>query len=265
VSFILDALKKSENERQRQTGPGFATVPGSSSRKTRSPWPLVLAGLVAVNLAVLGYILLRDNGDTVSSPLPQSSRPASTETPRIAVPEPAAPAARGTPAGPAAGGTPDREGKAPQEAPPPESSASGPAGSPSTAAASQREVRGLAAEAAVRLPSNAPSNPTAEAREDAAPVAVGYPQTAATDIAAPAADDSLPTANDLRLEGFLTGPPLHLDLHVYYPERHRRVVFISGDKYREGDRVRNGPVVREIVPQGVILEERGRQYLLLPD
>ena len=56
MSFILDALKKSENERQRQTGPGFATVPGSSSRRTRSPWPLVLAGLVAVNLAVLGYI-----------------------------------------------------------------------------------------------------------------------------------------------------------------------------------------------------------------
>ena len=43
------------------------------------------------------------------------------------------------------------------------------------------------------------------------------------------------------------------------------MVFISGNKYREGDRVQNGAVVREIVPQGVILEERGRQYLLLPD
>ena len=77
--------------------------------------------------------------------------------------------------------------------------------------------------------------------------------------------DDLPTANDLRLQGFLTGPPLHLDLHVFYPESHRRVVFISGTKYREGDQVANGPVVREIVPEGVILEERGRRYLLMPD
>jgi hypothetical protein len=183
----------------------------------------------------------------------------------MAVPEPPASAAREAPARVVAGGAADREGRAPQEAPPPESSASGSAESPSTAAASPREVRGLAAEAAVRLPSQAPSDPTTQTRENAAPVVAGSPQTATPDTAAPAAEDSLPTANDLRLEGFLTGPPLHLDLHVYYPESHRRVVFISGDKYREGDRVRNGPVVREIVPQGVILEERGRQYLLLPD
>lgn len=257
MSFILDALKKSENERQRQTGPGFATVPGSSSRRTRSPWPLVLAGLVAVNLAVLGYILLRDDGDAVSSPLPQPSRPASAQTSGKTVSEAPASAARQTPARVAAGGTPDKAGKAPQEDLLPGPSESGSAESTSTAAVSQREVRGLEGEAAVRLPSKVSSPQSADARGDAAPVAAGSPK--------PAADDSLPTANDLRLEGFLTGPPLHLDLHVYYPESQRRVVFISGNKYREGDRVQNGAVVREIVPQGVILEERGRQYLLLPD
>lgn len=78
-------------------------------------------------------------------------------------------------------------------------------------------------------------------------------------------DEGLPTANELRLQGFLTGPPLHLDLHVYYPEASRRVVFISGNRYREGDRVKDGPIVREIVPEGVVLEERGRRFILGPD
>ena len=79
------------------------------------------------------------------------------------------------------------------------------------------------------------------------------------------ADEGLPTANDLRLQGFLTGPSLHLDLHVYYPDKQKRVVFISGSKYREGDRVKGGAVVREIVPEGVILEDRGRRFLLEPN
>ena len=266
MSFILDALKKSENERQRQTGPGFATVPGSSSRKTRSPWPLVLAGLVAVNLAVLGYMLLRDSGDAVPSSLPHSGRPASTETSGTAVPENAPSPATEARARVATGDTPARAGDPPRENVPPERPPSGSGENSSTAAVSRREVRGLAGEAAVSAPAGASSTPAPDTREAAAPIATAPPRAgAATGAAAPAADDSIPTANDLRLEGFLTGPPLHLDLHVYYPESHRRVVFISGDKYREGDRVRNGPVIREIVPQGVILEERGRQYLLLPD
>ncbi len=266
MSFILDALKKSENERQRQTGPGFATVPGSSSRKTRSPWPLVLAGLVAVNLAVLGYMLLRDRGDTAPSSLPDTGRPASTETPGRAVQaSPPSPATEAR-ARVATGETPAREDKAPRENVPPERSAPGSGESPSTAAVSRREVRGLAGEAAVSVPAGASSAPAPDTRKETAPVAAAPPQAGSTTgVPAPPTDDSIPTANDLRLEGFLTGPPLHLDLHVYYPESHRRVVFISGDKYREGDRVRNGPVIREIVPQGVILEERGRQYLLLPD
>ncbi len=265
MSFILDALKKSENERQRQTGPGFATVPGSSSRKTRSPWPLVLAGLVAVNLAVLGYMLLRDSGDAPPSSLPGSGRPASTEPPGTAVP--ATPRSPATEARDrvATGETPAREGKAPRENVPAERSAPGSGESPSTAAVSRREVRGLAGEAAVSAPAGASSAPAADTRKETTRVATAPQAGASTGGRAPMADDSIPTANDLRLEGFLTGPPLHLDLHVYFPESHRRVVFISGDKYREGDRVRNGPVIREIVPQGVILEERGRQYLLLPD
>ena len=37
MSFILDALKKSENERQRQVGPSLADVQ-VGQRRTDKPW-----------------------------------------------------------------------------------------------------------------------------------------------------------------------------------------------------------------------------------
>ena len=55
------------------------------------------------------------------------------------------------------------------------------------------------------------------------------------------------------LQGAITGPPLHLDLHIYADDPARRAVFINGDKYREGDQIGNGPLVHEIVPEGAVL------------
>jgi general secretion pathway protein B len=262
VSFILDALKKSENERQRQAGPGFATVPGNAGRDSRNLWPLALAAIVAVNLAVLGFLLLRDDGDddkalpavrTTAPPSPQAAttpRPAATPLPKQA------PTIRNTPPAPAV-----RQGSADESAPPIAAPAAKTA--PAVSPTPEREVRGLEGEAASDGATSQSLRPApAGVPTDAA---AGEPPAKPRSSEPAARSESLPTANDLRLQGFLTGPPLHLDLHVYYPESHRRVVFISGSKYREGDRVKNGPVVREIVPEGVVLEERGRRYLLMPD
>src|SRR5271155_2438655 len=52
MSFILDALKKSEIERQRQSVPGLMDA-GPPLRRARFPaWAIALAALLAVNLAV---------------------------------------------------------------------------------------------------------------------------------------------------------------------------------------------------------------------
>ena len=112
-----------------------------------------------------------------------------------------------------------------------------------------REVRSLEAEAG------------ATANTGAAPVIPTRPPPAAT--SEPRAGRApLPTATELMLKGELAGPPLNLDLHVYYPEPGRRVVFINGRKYREGERLASGPLVREIVADGVVLTEDGRLFLL---
>jgi general secretion pathway protein B len=253
VSFILDALKKSENERQRQAGPGFATVPDSAAARPRRIWPVVVIALLIVNLVVIGAIVLRDKE---AAPTPATARPppggpatadaGSTPAPRQI---PVAPPGSTTPA------VTTRQ-KPPETTARPQVSTATPDTGVPAESGRDRVIRPLAEEA------GAAATPAPAA---ARPAPIGPRPAPAEPGPGPSAAGDLPTANDLRLEGFLTGVPLHLDLHVYYPDSRRRVVFISGSKYREGDTVNGGPVIREIVPEGVILEERGRRYLLMPD
>jgi general secretion pathway protein B len=69
MSFILDALKKSENDRQQRGTAEFANVPSSSGRRERPPvWLWVVAVLLLVNLVVLIGIMLRPDV-SVSEPV----------------------------------------------------------------------------------------------------------------------------------------------------------------------------------------------------
>ena len=61
MSFILDALKKSETERQQQGPSDFANVPSSHESTGAPRWLWALGLLLAVNLAVLLGVLLRND------------------------------------------------------------------------------------------------------------------------------------------------------------------------------------------------------------
>ena len=61
MSFILDALKKSETERQQQGPSDFANVPASSDSPRAPRWLWILAALLGINLLVLLGVLLRDD------------------------------------------------------------------------------------------------------------------------------------------------------------------------------------------------------------
>jgi general secretion pathway protein B len=67
MSFILDALRKSELERQRQSGPSIAELPVARDDR-RLPWALLAIGLLlAVNVGVLLFFLLRDDTQEVTA------------------------------------------------------------------------------------------------------------------------------------------------------------------------------------------------------
>jgi general secretion pathway protein B len=59
MSFILDALKKAEAERQRQSGPTLLEVRVSSPRRRLPLWTLVLGVLLAINMILLLIFALR--------------------------------------------------------------------------------------------------------------------------------------------------------------------------------------------------------------
>ncbi len=59
MSFILDALKKSETDRQQQGSAEFARVPGSSGPARAPRWLMVLGVLLAINLLVLLGLFFR--------------------------------------------------------------------------------------------------------------------------------------------------------------------------------------------------------------
>ena len=59
MSFILDALKKSETDRQRQNGPALFEVRVAPPRSGLPLWAIGLAVLLAVNLVIVAWVLLR--------------------------------------------------------------------------------------------------------------------------------------------------------------------------------------------------------------
>lgn len=67
MSFILDALKKSEIERQRQSMPGLMDAPTSLRRSGLPLWAILLGCLLAINTVVLIVVLMRNGGPSAAS------------------------------------------------------------------------------------------------------------------------------------------------------------------------------------------------------
>src|SRR6185312_162909 len=102
MSFILDALKKSETDRQRQNGPALFEVRAAPTRDKLPLWAVGLGVLLAVNLVIVAWVLLR--------------RPASAETapPAAAGMQQSGQGPYGAGAGPAGGSQGQQQGWAMQ-------------------------------------------------------------------------------------------------------------------------------------------------------
>ena len=103
MSFILDALRKSEHERQRSTLPGLSQVPLATPPARLPRWALVVIGVLAAGVLVLGGAWWQSTRapteNTAAAPMIERSvelpPPAATFTPpRLTPPAPsqAAPA-----------------------------------------------------------------------------------------------------------------------------------------------------------------------------
>lgn len=89
MSFILDALRKSELERQRQNGPSIAQLPVARDDRRLPPALLAIGALLAINAGGLLYILLRDDSPAPAAADAMEPPSASSLEPVAAAPPPA--------------------------------------------------------------------------------------------------------------------------------------------------------------------------------
>jgi general secretion pathway protein B len=78
MSFILDALRKSETERQQQSGPGLANAQYRSTSTSRSIWIPLLVLVLAANAIALIFALNRDAPEIDATAEPAEQKDTST-------------------------------------------------------------------------------------------------------------------------------------------------------------------------------------------
>ena len=93
MSIILDALKKSDTERQRQSTPGIASIPATGPGRSSSRWFWIIGLLLVMNLAAITFLIDR-TGESPASPTAVETAPAQSP----AMPTPAVPIERPAPA-----------------------------------------------------------------------------------------------------------------------------------------------------------------------
>lgn len=263
MSFILDALRKSEHERQRQTGPALVEVAVAPPKAKTNRWATAAIALLLVNLVAIGVLLLVKSRDesppaaaeaaatapaSVDSGPPPAASPAAQASVTQTVPVPVVPAAQTPPslrppaAEPVTGTRNPLEQEMSTYSPPMDYEAATAAAAPPPGPPAVTPTR----RGSVVYESLPEANPTA---------GYGPPPSSAT--------GNLPRADDMAAQGAM--PELRLELHVWSTKPQERFVFVNGRRYREGDTTADGATVEEITPDGVVMNSRGNRFLLSRD
>lgn len=241
MSFILDALKKSESDRQRQGGPALFEVKVAPPRHALPPWAVAIAVLFVANLAVVGWLLLRH----AAAPAQAAARaPAHTGTEAAPGPAPASAPAAAAPAVVAL--------NAPPAAAPP---AVAPAVHGVVTAPSGPTAPGAPVQSAAAAASEPPSNP-----DDLAPAAEPPPSGVLGRVRR-GTDAGVPLYQELAATPGSQLPQLRLDLHAYAERAGDRWVLINMHRLREGDSL-EGVRLERVTPDGAVLSYKGTQFLL---
>jgi general secretion pathway protein B len=228
MSFILDALKKSEIERQRQTVPGLMDVRTAQRRVGLPMWAVLLGALLAINVVVLLVVLWRN------------SLPGPVAAPAASARRTAAPAS-----------TPALDHFSPLDSAPvyaPEIPVSPAPPAPAPAPTQTRT------QPAVVAPLAPPLHPAKTQRR---PEPLLSDEDAKSDN-----DEVLPSINELNLSGAQALPEMHLDVHVYATKPSDRFVYINMRKYHEGATLQEGPTLERIRRDGVVLNFQGLRFIL---
>ncbi|MES1945596.1 hypothetical protein PC39_15814 [Salinisphaera sp. PC39] len=223
MSYLLDALRKAERERHRERGPDLADIHEPLAETGRQRLPAWVAPLVAV-------LVLTNLGVVGAFWLLRDGNPQPPAAP--ASPETGTAAAAAPPAKPA---------------PPPEpraATAASPApAQPRPAPSAETTTRPQAAPAPAR-------------REEPATWAESESGFDGEDSYREPADSVAALPADVRRQL----PGIEVNGHLYSSVPGRSFILINGRRYREGERLREGPAIVTIDEGGAILDYRGERF-----
>jgi general secretion pathway protein B len=223
VSFILDALRKSEHERQRGAVPGISNVPFAAPRRETPRWMFALVAVLVLAVMALGGAWWHSSKNA-TQPAAVASEPLDIPAP---VPTPETRAARSVE--PVA----TQEPRAARVEPPVAATAPPPIVDARPAPLPQTDLQ-------ISAPARAPTPAAREDDSDTPP---------------------LPSPIALSAQGVVV-PQLHLELHAYSDRPAERFVFINGRKYVEGEQLSEGPRLVSIERTGAVLSLQGRRFML---
>jgi general secretion pathway protein B len=226
MSYILDALRKSERERQ----PGTPVRPVGPVHNVLLPWRggwlLVIGIILLLFLMAAAVVFWHSTVKRISSEAAVAAT-SPTEAPPAALPA-AEPVAVIPPL--------------------------------VTAVKRESPVRDLAEQTQVPVTviSNKPS--TAPRRKAAA-----IERRPASQTDGPAVlleTDNTPLLQQMPSEMQRAIPPMVVTIHVYSPQASQRILFINNHEYHQGSLIEGGARVEAIVPDGAILSYQGERFKL---
>lgn len=242
MSYILDALRKADQDRAIGNVPDLESVHETGSPVRRSyRWVWILVALLVFNGVLMAMLMLADDGVPEHSKVVAADAESADEAAKSSVPAVSPRPAREV----TSRYQPPKTARVlPEPRPGAKNSYRPPARKPVPQAAETGKV--IMATAPVAVPVHTPARPTA--------AKAAKPRPART-------SGGLPDWDDLPLE-FRSGfDAPYMDVHVYDTNPQRRFILVNLRKYREGDRLESGALLEKILPEGIQLFYQGRQFL----
>ena len=268
MSYILEALRKSQQERELGYVPTLQTLTLSTEEEGARPslWILLAVILAALAVVIALYSALR-GGAGVSEPIETVGQGTQAAVPGKAGQEPAksmdAPPLAGSPRPAPTSSDPRRPASMPSVPEPAKPEPTAPAIVMDAPAAPPPPVRETPA---ATQPLAAPANATgdkvpADLIADIEAFKREVRDEQSETVSAAKTEETVPP-QDLRLPKDVRGrlPEFIMSAHIYDKEPTKRFVLINGLKTREGEESREDITVEQILPDGAVLSFDGHRF-----
>jgi general secretion pathway protein B len=238
MSYILEALRKADAERERRAVPDLRAqpLPGGPADDEAAPVPALpwrYAGLGLVLAMMAGGAWWWLSGDEV---------PAAGVTPGVPPSASSAPPAAAAMAGP------------------PSAPAPSPTSTPSQAPAAAAVAAAAAAATSKPPPAVPRPRPRPEPAAKAPPKALPKAAPAPAPAAAPPPPERVPPLAELAVDLRQQVPPLAIGGSVYSPQASARMVVVNGQVFQEGSQLAPELKLEQIRPKSAVFSIRGQRF-----